>query len=103
MVWGHLSNFVRLRPSVQRQFAQDFLQSPEIIFFWGTIKTTAAWLREFVHNHDAYGHDSKLNPTIVRDLLVTIDELVHSEQQQVAWVFYLISGMTYFWLLERQI
>lgn len=50
----------------------------------GSIKTTATWLREFVHNHSEYNHDSKLNPTIVRDLLVTIDELVHSEQQQNA-------------------
>lgn len=38
----------------------------------GELKTAATWIRESVHNHPAYGHDSIISDAIAHDLVMEL-------------------------------
>lgn len=41
----------------------------------GSLVTTATWMRNFVHSHPAYKHDSVISEEINYDLIRAVDEI----------------------------
>ena len=41
----------------------------------GSLATTATWIRQFVHNHPAYKHDSVITEEINYEMLCTLDQI----------------------------
>ena len=45
----------------------------------GKLATTASWIRRFILSHPEYNRDSLVSDSIVADLTVKVDELVHGK------------------------
>ena len=75
--------FVGLVPLARRYAKEEGLLCDEIERYFslisrratGELKTTAQYLRSFVLNHPLYAHDSRVNPTIARDIVLQMREL----------------------------